>query len=211
MKTSICTTLLVTALTGSLAVFAGGCSKKSVTPPDINSQPDLGVGKDISYPVADREGYSEENLPLEGTLDDTAVSDVTTGFTDVTGETDSRSDDQKYLHGRTSQGMLPVYFSFDQATIRPDMVEVMVDNAKHLKQTPGSHVIVEGNTDDRGTKEYNLALAERRAQNTRQYLIDLGINPVRVRTISYGEEKPLFPGQDDESYAKNRRADFVLE
>lgn len=208
MKTRIGTTLLVTALAGSLLLFAGGCSKKSVIPPDTTSQPDMGAGTDISYPAADREGYSEENLPVEGTLDDTSMS--TTASTAGDG-LDSRSDEQKFLHGRTSQGMLPVYFSFDQATIRPDMVETMVSNASYLKEVPGAHVIVEGNTDDRGTKEYNLALAERRAQNTKQYLIDLGVDPIRVRTVSYGEERPLFLGQDEESYAKNRRADFALE
>lgn len=208
MKTRISTTLVVTALAGSLLLFTGGCSKKSVMPPDNNGQPDLGTGTDISYPAADREGYSEENLPIEGTLDDTAMSEVSGGITDGA---DSRSDEQKYLHGRTSEGMLPIYFSFDQATIRPDMVENMVNNARYLKSVPGAHAIVEGNTDDRGTKEYNLALAERRAQNTKQYLVDLGIDPVRIRTVSYGEERPLFLGQDEDAYAKNRRADFVLE
>jgi len=208
MKTRIGTTLLVTALTGSLLLFAGGCTKKSVIPPDTTSQPDMGAGTDISYPAADRQGYSEENLPVEGTLDDTSMSATAGAAGDGV---DSRSDEQKFLHGRTSEGMLPVYFSFDQATIRPDMVETMVNNASYLKEAPGAHVIVEGNTDDRGTKEYNLALAERRAQNTKQYLIDLGVDPIRVRTVSYGEERPLFLGQDEESYAKNRRADFVLE
>ncbi|WP_136796117.1 MULTISPECIES: peptidoglycan-associated lipoprotein Pal [Desulfosediminicola] len=208
MKTRISSTLLVTALAGSLILFAGGCSKKSVIPPDTNSQPSLGAGTNINYPAADREGYSEENLPVEGTLDDTYVNNIPSA---TDGGVDSRSGDQKFIQGRTSEGMLPVYFSFDQATIKPDMVENMVNNASYLKEVPAAHVIVEGNTDDRGTKEYNLALAERRAQNTRQYLIDLGVDPIRVRTVSYGEEKPLFLGQDEESYAKNRRADFVLE
>jgi peptidoglycan-associated lipoprotein len=91
------------------------------------------------------------------------------------------------------------------------MVDKMVMNAEFLKQAPNSNVVVEGNTDERGTNEYTLALAERRAQNTRQYLLELGINPSTVRTVSYGEERPLFPGQDESSYALNRRADFVLE
>lgn len=207
MKTRIGTTLVVTALAGSLLLFAGGCSKKTVIPPDNTTQSSMGAGTDISYPAAEREGYSEENLPIEGSLDDTSMNTVASATDGV----DSRSDAQKFLHGRTSTGMLPIYFSFDQFTIRPDMVEVMINNANYLKQAPESHVIVEGNTDDRGTQEYNLALAERRAQNAKQYLIDLGIDPIRIRTVSYGEEKPLFLGQDEESYAKNRRADFVLE
>jgi peptidoglycan-associated lipoprotein len=72
-------------------------------------------------------------------------------------------------------------------------------------------VILEGNSDERGTNEYNLALGERRAINTRQYLINLGVAADRIRTLSYGEERPLFPGQDEDSYSMNRRVDFVVQ
>ena len=76
---------------------------------------------------------------------------------------------------------------------------------------PSARITVEGNSDERGTNEYNLALAERRAINAQQYLINMGVDPLRLRTVSYGEEKPLFTGQDEESYSMNRRVDFVIQ
>ena len=201
MKTRICT-LLLTTLVGSFILLGSGCTKKQVMPPDGAGGFDS--GKTISYPPSEGGGFSQDNLPSEGTLDDTTR-------TGTAGMGDNASDEYKRLHGRSSEGLSPVYFDFDQATIRPDMVDRMVQNAEFIKQAGNSSIVVEGNTDERGTNEYNLALAERRAQNTRQYLVELGINPSRMRTLSYGEERPLFPGQDEDSYAQNRRADFVVE
>jgi peptidoglycan-associated lipoprotein len=204
MNMRISTKLLLTALVGSLMLIGSGCSKKPVIPPDSSMGTD--TGKTISYPSAEGGGFSQESLPLEGSLDDTSL---TGGLADS--QMGDQTDEYKKLHGRSSEGLGPVYFNFDQATIRPDMVERMVLNSEYMRQAPNSYVVVEGNTDDRGTNEYNLALAERRAQNTKQYMVELGINPARIRTVSYGEEKPLFTGQDEDSYAFNRRADFVIE
>jgi len=88
---------------------------------------------------------------------------------------------------------------------------VMVLNAQYLNSNPGETITIQGNCDERGTNEYNLALGERRAINARQFLVDLGIELSRIRTLSFGEERPLFPGIDETDYSKNRRADFVLE
>lgn len=203
MKTGM-TTLLLSALVGSLVLLGSGCSKKSVVPPESSSGSSTsGTGSD--YSSGSSGGYSENNLPVEGTLDDTS----STGSAGYGAE--EKSDDYKRLHGRSTEGLAPIYFAFDQATVGPDMVDRMVNNARYLAQIPNSYVIIEGNTDERGTNEYNLALGERRAQNTRQYLIDLGIASARIRTISYGEEKPLFTDPSDEAYSQNRRADFVVE
>lgn len=203
MKTRTGTTLLLSALVTSLILFGSGCTKKNIVPPESTAG-SSGAASGTSYPPAETGGYSEDSLPLEGTLDDTSGSVNAFAGTEQT-------DEYKKIHGRTSPGLKPIYFDFDSATVRPDMVEPMLDNSEYLKQVPTSYVIVEGNTDERGTNEYNLALAERRAQNTRQYLIDLGISPNRIRTISYGEEKPLFTETTEEAYGYNRRADFVLE
>lgn len=207
MNTRISTILLLTTLVGSVMLLGSGCSKRSVIPPDSTMETDTAHGKTISYPPAQGGGYSEESLPIIGTLDDTSSPGAGSGANGMAEATD----EYKRLHGRSTAGLSPVYFDFDQATIRPDMVERMVRNAEYLKQAASAYVIIEGNTDERGTNEYNIALAERRAQNTKQYLVELGILPARVRTVSYGEEKPLFPGQDDDSYTQNRRADFVVE
>jgi peptidoglycan-associated lipoprotein len=90
------------------------------------------------------------------------------------------------------------------------MADRMIQNADLLKQV-GNPVIIEGNCDDRGTKEYNLALGEKRAINARDYLVNLGIDPARIRTVSYGEERPLFVEQNEFAWSQNRRVDFVIK
>ncbi len=91
------------------------------------------------------------------------------------------------------------------------MTEVLVKNAEQMQQTPGAAIVIEGNSDERGTNEYNLALGERRALAAKQYLIDLGVDAARIQTISYGEERPLFTGQDEDAYSQNRRDDFIMK
>ncbi|HER62464.1 MAG TPA: peptidoglycan-associated lipoprotein Pal [Desulfobacteraceae bacterium] len=152
-------------------------------------------------------GPSEESLdttPMEYAQDSTAM--------DREGAAgDPESDEYKKTYGRSSEQLLPIYFDFDQASIRSDQFSRLEHNADYLKGNPSVKVIIEGNCDERGTNEYNLALAERRALNAKTYLIELGIEEYRIRTVSYGEERPLFTGQDEFSWAQNRRDDFVLE
>jgi peptidoglycan-associated lipoprotein len=210
MKKRISKTLALSALIGSLVLFGAGCAKKNVFPPNANKvshESNMAGGKDINYPPAENNGFSEENLPVEGTLDDTSTADQA----GMASAADQQSDEYKRTHGRSSADLFPIYFDFDQAGIRPAMTEILVRNAEHLKTIPGVMVVIEGNSDERGTNEYNLALGERRAINTRQYLINLGIAADRMRTLSYGEERPLFLGQDEEAYSMNRRVDFVVK
>ncbi len=122
-----------------------------------------------------------------------------------------QSDAYKREHGRSSPEMQAVYFQFDSSGIEGDQRPRIEHNGAYLRDNSSSRVLVEGNTDDRGTNEYNLALGERRAQSARKYLIQLGIEASRIRTVSYGEERPLFLGQSEDDYAHNRRDDFILE
>jgi peptidoglycan-associated lipoprotein len=85
------------------------------------------------------------------------------------------------------------------------------DNAAIIKQQAGIKVRIEGNCDERGTYEYNMALGERRAIGTKKIMIDLGIEEARLNTLSYGEERPLHQGHDESVWAHNRRGDFVIE
>jgi peptidoglycan-associated lipoprotein len=204
MKKRLMTTVALSAIIGSLLLFAPGCSKKNVIPPDSATSGDAKSGRDINYPLAEG-GYSEDNLPRDGNLDDNRPG-VGSEFA-----ADQQSDEYKRLHGRCSANLSPVYFDFDQSGIRPDMAQVMAENADYLKTIPGKMVIIEGNSDERGTNEYNMALGERRAINALQYLANIGIDSNRMRTLSYGEEKPLFMGQDEETYSLNRRVDFIVK
>lgn len=104
-----------------------------------------------------------------------------------------------------------VYFEFDSDVLLPVAEQVLRRKAAWLKANGGVTVAIEGHCDERGTTEYNLALGERRAQSAKTYLVDLGISSIRLRTISYGEERPLDSGHNEEAWAKNRRAQFVIE
>ena len=103
-----------------------------------------------------------------------------------------------------------IHFDFDEYDIGPGDVEILKENVALLKKYTNVKIQIEGHCDERGTIEYNLALGERRANNTKQYFISLGISPDRISTISYGKERPLDPGHNEEAWAKNRRAHSII-
>lgn len=104
-----------------------------------------------------------------------------------------------------------VFFDFDKSTLRPNGRTTIERWAAWLKTYPANKVIIEGHADERGTREYNLALGERRANAAREYLVSLGVDPNRVRIISFGKERPAVPGSNENAYAQNRRAVAVLD
>ena len=103
-----------------------------------------------------------------------------------------------------------IFFEFDKSNISSDAREILKANADFLLKNGNSKVVIEGHCDERGTAEYNMALGQRRAQETKNYLVNLGIKEPRIKTISYGEERPFDPGHDEDAWAKNRRAHFAV-
>ena len=194
---------LVFAVLFTLLFLGAGCSKKTVIPPENSGAAGADAGKNIKYPLSES-GFNQDSLPRTGTLDDKQMANTAS-------YADSQSDEYKRLHGRCSENLFPVYFDFDQAGIRPDMVPVVTRNAEYLKSVPNARIILEGNSDERGTNEYNMALGERRAINVQQYLTNMGIDAGRMQTLSYGEERPLFLGHDEDAYSGNRRVDLILK
>jgi len=104
-----------------------------------------------------------------------------------------------------------VYFDFDKSNIRGDASQVLQNNATLLKNAQGIKVRIEGNCDERGTNDYNMALGERRANSARDYLVNLGVDKNLLITVSYGEEKPICTEQNEACWSKNRRVDFIVE
>jgi peptidoglycan-associated lipoprotein len=194
MKENIMKVLCVSGVVVSLALFTSGCTKENVPSDpanDINSGNDTHVSKDTAD-TGDTAGSVE-------TIDDK-------------GNGSSRSlANFKFVEGRTHEGMLPIYFDFDSSAIRDDQRARIEGNADFLKANPNYKVIIEGNTDERGTTEYNIALGEHRAQVAKKYLINLGVSAGQLSTFSYGEEKPLLFGHDEYSWSQNRRDDFVIQ
>ena len=103
-----------------------------------------------------------------------------------------------------------IYFDFDKSNLSPAAQDNLLRKAEWLRQNPDATVTVEGHCDERGTNEYNLALGDRRAESAKAFLVDLGIDPARMTTISYGEERPVDPRHTEEAWAKNRRSHFVV-
>lgn len=103
-----------------------------------------------------------------------------------------------------------INFEFDKSTLTPNAQDNLMKKAEWMRENPDATVTIEGHADDRGTNEYNLALGERRAESAKNFLVDLGIAPSRMTTISYGEERPLCPQKTEECWAKNRRDHFVI-
>lgn len=103
-----------------------------------------------------------------------------------------------------------IHFGFDRYDLTPKAREILAQNADLLIKHPRVKIQIEGHCDERGTTEYNLALGERRASSTKQYLLSIGVPADRISTISYGEEMPVDLGHNEEAWAKNRRAHFIV-
>ena len=103
-----------------------------------------------------------------------------------------------------------VFFGYDSSDLDSDALELLQDQVAWLKQNSQVSVTIEGHCDERGTREYNLALGEKRAQAVKNYLIGLGISPDRVSTISYGKERPAVVGSNDGAWAQNRRSVTIV-
>lgn len=188
--------LTVTVLALAALLAASGCREPQ---PDPHGRPSAPLGQ------ADGDGDA-------GAVDETGAAPAD--------EAERRDADQwreaeAGADGRRDEDVLgdrldPIYFDFDRSAIRPDQQAVMEANARWLRDHPDVRVLVEGHCDERGTREYNLALGDRRANSARQFLISLGIDPSRIDTISYGEERPADPGHNETAWARNRRAEFLV-
>ena len=159
-------------------------------------------------------GVDLENVPLEdkagtplSTTDGNGANAGNTGQSGVTGVDLSQS-------GRDAAGPVGVgsvlYFDYDSYSIKPSYQSVIEAHARFINSNPSGKVMLEGHTDERGGREYNLALGQRRAQSAKNYLVQLGVDASRLPTISYGEEKPAVEGDDEAAWSKNRRDEFSL-
>jgi len=196
-------TLMSAAALALLASCASTGENADQTATDVTEQPGV-----TAQPGQEAYSYAYGQAP--GTYDSYDTSGAGGG--------QARQSWQPGQPGRPGQAMAGgsvvsadriVYFDFDQADIRPEGQAVIESNARYLASNPRIITQLEGHTDDRGSREYNIALGERRANAVRQVMSAMGVPPQQIRAISYGEERPAAGGQDEQSYALNRRVEIV--
>jgi peptidoglycan-associated lipoprotein len=167
-----------------LGLIMAGCPKKTV----VKEEPSIKKEEALAKPEAKREQGAKE-------FEKSLVAKKEPG-----------------IEGEVLENKLlkDIHFDFDKYNIRPGDAEILNENAVLLKKYSKVKIQIEGHCDERGTVEYNLALGERRANATKNYLVSLGVSADRISTISYGKERPLDPGHNEEAWAKNRRAHTVI-
>ena len=102
-----------------------------------------------------------------------------------------------------------VYYAFDGYDVKPEYRGLVEQHARYLRDNPSAKIVVEGNADERGSREYNVALGQKRAESVMKMMVVLGARPSQIEAVSYGEEKPRLTGHDESAWAENRRSDFV--
>ncbi|KTC12899.1 MULTISPECIES: peptidoglycan-associated lipoprotein Pal [Pseudomonas] len=128
--------------------------------------------------------------------------DPNAGYGANTGAVDGSLSEEAALRAITT-----FYFEYDSSDLKPEAMRSLDVHAKDLKSN-GARVVLEGNTDERGTREYNMALGERRAKAVQRYLVLQGVSPAQLELVSYGEERPVATGNDEQSWAQNRRVEL---
>jgi peptidoglycan-associated lipoprotein len=186
-----------------LGMFLVGCPKKTV----VKEQPSVQMSEEARRLEAERAAKEAKERELAKIKEEEAKKARVGEF-----EKSLVAKKEPGIEGEVFESKLlkDIYFDFDKYDIRLEDTVILKGNAEVLKKYLKVKIQIEGHCDERGTNEYNLALGERRANSTKNYLASLGISQDRISTISYGEEKPLDPGHNEEAWGKNRRAHTVI-
>jgi len=186
--------LMVVLLMVACAAMIAGCTSKQLT---------KGNGEAPAQNVSSVEQQKANNISSTGQQNaDVKMENIK----NPEGQNIKTSSEMRNEKG----GLEDIHFDFDKYNIRQDDRQILSRNAAYLSKNINVKIVIEGNCDERGTTEYNMALGERRADEAKQYLVNLGIDGKRITTISYGSEKPLDPGHDEDAWAKNRRDHFAI-
>ena len=176
-------------------VFVAGCAKKTALQEPV-LQKERGVAKEQA--AMEQEAAEEKAVAAKAAEEKAAAA---------------KAAEERAAAAKAARELYEfrdVNFDFDKFNLREEAREILKKHAEWLGKNKNVMIVVEGHCDERGTTEYNLALGERRASAAARFLVDMGIDARRIQTISYGEELPLDPGHNEEAWAKNRRAHFVV-
>ena len=175
--------VIVVVLAVSLFV-AGGCAKKTTTSTPADTK--VEVKDDTSW-----------TPPAKPQVDEAALA--------AEAEARAKAEAVEELSSVT------IHFDFDSYELKEEARAILALKANIMRKYADVTVVVEGHCDERGTEEYNLALGERRARAAYEHLVILGVDPGRMKIVSYGEEKPVDPGHNESAWMQNRRAEFVVQ
>ena len=202
MKINNCLALIASALLFTLTACSSSQQQSSTTDGEMVDQSiygdqaalgDIYVGDDLGY----------------GGLAGDAMTSIDQNGTLVIGDPNADPNapyDPTFAGPQALRDNNVIYFRYDSDQIQDEYVAVMQAHAQYLRDNPDSRIIIEGHTDERGTPEYNIALGERRARSVARYMQNLGVDVNQLSIVSYGEEKPINPGHDENSWRQNRRA-----
>jgi len=158
---------------------------------------------------ASKDGGKDVKVDSKPATPDTTTSTTPTtsgmGNTNVSGKNDPLKDSNNILSKRI------IYFEYNQDTVKSEFTDVIQAHAKYLNDNRGRKIRLEGHTDERGSREYNMALGQRRGEAVRRALTILGVGADRIETVSFGEDKPRATGHDEAAWAQNRRVEVVYD
>jgi peptidoglycan-associated lipoprotein len=196
----------------SFALFAG-CAKKGPTKSEAWIHGGQKPTVQAPTPALTDDKETMKSALREQTLDDQGIRKQTLTDERNAGKA-SEGADREAVENEAAilkELRIPdIHFDFNEYKLHPENQSVLKAAAQAYLKHTNYTLVIEGHCDERGTTEYNLALGQRRADETAKFLIDLGITQVRIKTISYGKERPLDPGHDETALAKNRRVHFVV-
>jgi peptidoglycan-associated lipoprotein len=147
----------------------------------------------------------DDNVKVEDRTGNPSTADARTVSPVTTGSTDPLNDPKGVLAKRS------VYFDYDSFVVKDEFKSLVEAHAKYLAANKGRKIVIQGNTDERGGREYNLALGQKRAEAVRKSLNLLGVSDAQVEAVSFGKEKPKATGSDEAAWAENRRADLAYQ
>ncbi|MDD2853571.1 MAG: peptidoglycan-associated lipoprotein Pal [Desulfuromonadaceae bacterium] len=180
-------------------LLSTGCANHDVVKKDEGFTP-APVVRQTDPPKTDQGASSEtSSTPID-------IREVTPSTASDT----SQQNQQTSANEKLQSALNKIYFNFDSAGLSESARSTLAKNAETLASKPIAKIRIEGNCDERGSAEYNLALGERRAKAAQQYLVTMGVNSDRLTTVSYGKEKPSAGGNDEAAWASNRRAEFII-
>jgi peptidoglycan-associated lipoprotein len=166
-----------------------GCAEKHLTKSEGTAQNNSAIKQNEQPSTVGKSAKQEESAKQGNSKEQTAMESVVS---------------------QNITNLKDIHFDFDQYSIRPDDRQILSGHTNLLLKNKKVKIVIEGNCDERGTTEYNLALGDRRAQEAKKFLVNSGVDQKRIKTISYGKERPLDPDHNEDAWAKNRRDDFVL-